>query len=282
MADDSERLELAPSIAVAASGSSFEARPRPRGFVSLGVAVGLHGFVALGMHGSRGEGCPVHAAMASDFVILDAIEAAVPRAIEPPPPVAARPRATRPRDDSPSSAPTQAVAATEVAPAASEAPPAPAAPAPETLTTTAPSTFAVAPSAASGNGTNGTANASTIAATSRGSSLGTAAPAIDPDPARRRYRTLIASRVGRPEYTNSMRRRQLEGRVSIGVTIDESGTVVGTRVRSSSGNAELDENALDHVRAFVAAHRRVDPPPVEAAWGTRELALTYAYDFEDL
>jgi len=235
---------------------------------SLGAALGVH--CAIGLAAFEGPAsCPHATAPAvSELVFVEALDlraAPAPETVPASPHIIPSP--ARPRAAPPASAPNPSTPP-------SAAPPSP--PVPVVLTAPA-SSFSV--DSASGDGP-GTSNATVAPTSPEGAAMG-AAIVADPRPSRLAYRAAIASRIGRPDYTSSMRRRGLEGRVSIGLLVDATGRVLTIRVRGSSGNDELDENAVTHVRGFVAALGRLDPPPAESAWGTRELALTFAYELDD-
>ena len=65
-----------------------------------------------------------------------------------------------------------------------------------------------------------------------------------------------------PIYPRSARKAGLEGFVRIAAVIDESGKVVSAEVLSSSGNAVLDQAALEEVQRAIFEPARLAAKPV--------------------
>ncbi|MCX7380428.1 MAG: energy transducer TonB [Alphaproteobacteria bacterium] len=83
------------------------------------------------------------------------------------------------------------------------------------------------------------------------------------------YRRIVAAALNRAKsYPPAARRRVLEGRVVIGITIESDGTVTNPTIETSSGHSLLDTDAL-------ATAGRLALPPPPAGRVTLQLALSY-------
>lgn len=71
-------------------------------------------------------------------------------------------------------------------------------------------------------------------------------------------------RFPKPNYPSEARRNNIQGRVVVFFSVDERGNVVSASVRSSSGNASLDEAAVSSVRRakFAAGGRATATKPI--------------------
>lgn len=248
-----------------------------RSGLSIGVAIGLHALLGL-VHVTHSRLPALHSLVQeAEFVDLEPLEVPVPPAVEsPPPPPESRPVARPQR-------------ASEEPPPAEQPPPNPAVgavvpddvvptPQVEVASSTA-GGLAVNAVVGDGNGGMGSGSGTRHAGPAvEGTPVANAAPAHDPRPARRAYVQRVRSVVGAPRYSNAMRRRGIEGTVLVGVTIDARGHVVATRVKRSSGDAELDQMVLDYVRAHVAS---LPEPPPETEWQTNEVGLPYEFNLAD-
>ncbi|MFU0506127.1 energy transducer TonB family protein [Pseudaminobacter sp. NGMCC 1.201702] len=75
-------------------------------------------------------------------------------------------------------------------------------------------------------------------------------------------------------YPSSAKSRREEGNTQVSFTIDASGTVTGSRVVRSSGNADLDRAALDMVRRASP----VPAPPKEIARSRMTLSVPVVFN----
>ena len=76
-------------------------------------------------------------------------------------------------------------------------------------------------------------------------------------------------------YPRTAVRMGLEGRLRLGLTIDEEGTIRNVRVLKSSGHSVLDDSASASVMQI-----HLPPPPAELRWSEREISLPIRYSLE--
>ncbi len=261
-----------PDEAIAARCvSSKRMSDHGRTSLSIGIAVGLHallGMVQVARHVS-----PTLDRMISesDFVAVEPLAPETPAPPElaetpPPPPPRERPSEPRPADEPPANPAVGAVVPDEVPVTA-----------PAEVATSTENGLAVNAVVGDGQGGSGS-NVRHEGPAVEGPVTAPAAPAHDPRPFQRAYVQRLRGVVGAPRYSNSMRRRGIEGTVLIGVTVDPQGHASAVRVKRSSGDAELDGLVLEHVREHVA---NLPPPPPESEWRTREVPLAYEFTMMD-
>lgn len=245
---------------------------RSRTGLSIGIAVGLHAILGL-VHVTRARMPELRRLVQeADYVAVEPVDAPVPPPLESPPPPRPVPRNEAVQEPPPAPEPAANPATGEVVP--DEVVPTPQV---EVATSTE-GGLSVNATVGDGNGMGSGSGTRHDGPAVEGTPVAAAAPAVDPRPARRAYVQRIRGVIGAPRYTNAMRRQGIEGTVLVGVTIDPQGRVVATRVKRSSGNAELDQMVLEYVRANVAS---LPEPPAEAAWQTNEVGLPYAFDLSD-
>lgn len=76
-------------------------------------------------------------------------------------------------------------------------------------------------------------------------------------------------------YPRTAVRMGLEGRLRLGLTIDEKGTIRNVRVLKSSGHSVLDDSASSSVMQI-----HLPPPPPELGWREREISLPIRYSLD--
>jgi len=80
------------------------------------------------------------------------------------------------------------------------------------------------------------------------------------------------NKIATRDYPERAVRMRLEGKLKLGITIDEHGHITKVRLLSSCGHEVLDEAALSSVDSL-----RIPAPPPELRWQEREIALPIRY-----
>ena len=157
--------------------------------------------------------------------------------------------------------------------------PAPASPT-KVITTTASAAPAVE---AAANGILGAANNS--GATDAGSPTGTddrtqvgstrgVETAVDLVGLRNAYMRRVSKRVNRRyKYPRSAARAGKTGLVLVEITIDGSGNILSSRIKSSSGHRQLDNAAL----RSIAKVGKLPAPPTELGWSSKRVTIPFKY-----
>lgn len=80
------------------------------------------------------------------------------------------------------------------------------------------------------------------------------------------------NKIATRNYPASAVRMKLEGKLRLGITIGDDGSILGVRVLTSSGHGVLDESATESVMAL-----HIPAPPDELGWREREISLPIRY-----
>jgi len=97
---------------------------------------------------------------------------------------------------------------------------------------------------------------------------------VDTDALFRRYHDRVGNRIDRATvYTNTLRRAEAEGIVTIGIIIDMAGDVIDIVILESSGDPLIDETAIAQIRSI----RRMPSPPADL--GRSQLTLEYRMNY---
>ncbi|MEM8605993.1 MAG: energy transducer TonB [Myxococcota bacterium] len=80
------------------------------------------------------------------------------------------------------------------------------------------------------------------------------------------------NKIATRNYPASAVRMRLEGKLRLGITIGDDGSILGVRVLTSSGHEVLDDSARKSVMAL-----HIPAPPSELRWRKREISLPIRY-----
>ncbi|MEC8023898.1 MAG: TonB family protein [Myxococcota bacterium] len=109
--------------------------------------------------------------------------------------------------------------------------------------------------------------------TQMGSTHGVEA-AIDLAGLRRAYMRRVSKRVHRRyKYPRSAARAGKTGLVLVEITIDGSGNIISSRIKSSSGHSQLDNAAL----RSIAKVGKLPAPPLELGWSNKRVTIPFKY-----